>query len=161
MVTRLALLVLVSSLGHLPGSLHAQGAASTSPTVTASVGMGVIVDSGDLESGGMSALLEIDLSHARVRWSVFASVRGIGGACANGCDLSGQTFGAGLSYLIGRVGVGGGVGLLHRSERWHIHPHGQLSVRLGVFRAQVRVEDSEGTQGVHVPILLGLQLPVG
>ncbi len=161
MVTRLALLVLVSSLGHLPGSLHAQEAAGPSPTVTPSLGMGVIVDDGELESGGLSALLEIDLTHARVRWSVFAAVRGIGVACADGCNLSGQTFGAGFSYLFGRVGVGGGAGLLHRSGRWHLHPHGQLSVELGVFRAQLRVEDSEGTEGVHFPILLGLKLPVG
>ena len=105
-------------------------------------------------------LLEIDLSQTRVRWSVFVAARGIGAGCSDGCDLSGQTIGAGLSYLLGRVGVGGGVGLLHRSEGWHLHPHGQLSLALGVFRAQLRLEASEGTDGMHVPLLIGLQLPL-
>ena len=157
----LTLLILLSCLGHLSESLSAQEAVAPSPTITPSVGMGGILDNGDLESGGMSVLLEIDLSQSRLRWSLFGEVRGIGVGCADGCDLSGQTIGAGVSYLLGRVGVGGGVGFLHRSAGWNLQPHGQLSVALGVFRTQLRLEASEGTGGMHVPLLFGLQLPVG
>ena len=98
MERRLTLFILLSCLVHHSGSLTAQEASGTSLTVTPSVGMGVIPDNGELASGGMTTFLEIDLSRARWRWSVFAAVRGIGVGCSDGCDSGGQGFGLGISY---------------------------------------------------------------
>jgi hypothetical protein len=130
-------------------------------TVTPSLGMAVIFENGGIASGGMSALLEVDLSRAWLRWGAFAAVRGIGVGCANGCDLGGRAIGLGVSVVLRGVGVGGGVGLLNRSEAWHVQPHGQLSVGRRRLRAQVRIEIPEDTDGVHVPFLLGFRIPVG
>ena len=109
----------------------------------------------------MSTLLEVDVSRARWRWSVFAAVRGIGAGCSDGCDLGGQSVGAGVSYLLGAVAVGGGLGGLHRSVGWHLQPHGQLSFERGAFRAQVRVQVPDVGDGVHIPLLFGLRIPIG
>ena len=158
---RLIALVLLAYLGQHPPSLHAQDTAGTSLTLTPSLGLGAILDRGNLESGGAEALLEVELTRSRLRWSVFGAVRGIGVGCSHGCDFSGESLGVEVSYLLGRVGVGGGVGLLHRSGEWHLQPHGQLSIGYGIFRAQLRVEVPQGVDGVFVPILFGLQVPVG
>ncbi len=158
---RLIALVLLAYLGQHPPLLYAQDTAGTSLTLTPSVGIGAILDRGNLESGGAEALLEVELTRSRLRWSVFAAIRGIGVECSDGCDLSGESLGVGVSYLLDRVGVGGGVGLLHQSGQWHFQPHGQLSIAHGIFRAQLRVEVPQGVDGVFVPILFGLQIPVG
>ena len=161
MERRLTLFILLSCLVHHSGSLTAQEASGTSLTVTPSVGMGVIPDNGELAFGGMTTFLEIDLSRARWRWSVFAAVRGIGVGCSDGCEFGGQAVGVGIAYLLGGVAVGGGLGGLHRSAEWHVQPHGQLSFEQGVFRAQLRIEIPEGIEGVHVPMLVGFRIPVG
>ena len=156
----LTLFVLLSCFTHHSGSLQAQEASGASLTVTPSLGFGVIPENGGLSSEGLTTLLEIDLSRARWRWSVFAAVRGIGVACSDGCESGGQAFGLGLSFLLGGVAVGGGLGGLHRSAKWHVQPHGQLSFAKGVVRLQLRVEVPEGTDGVHVPMLVGLRIPI-
>lgn len=161
MPKRFVLLALVVCFGPRSGSLRAQESVGVSLTVTPSVGMAVITRNGNLESGGMTAIVEIDLHSAPLRWSVYAAVRGIGVGCSDGCDLGGRAVGGGISYLLGRIGVGGGVGLLRRSAEWHLQPHGQLSVVSGVLRVQLRLEVPESVGGVHIPLLFGLQVPVG
>ena len=143
------------------GALRAQEPVGVALEVTPSVGMAAITRNGNLESGGMSALMEIDLRSASLSWSAYASTRGIGAGCSNGCDLGGKAFGVGTSYLFGSIGVGGGVGLLRRSAEWHVQPHGRLSVVRGALRFQVRLEAPEGVGGVHVPVLFGWRIPIG
>ena len=161
MRNRFALLLLVVCLVPNSGALHAQEAPGTSLTVTPYVGMAVIPDNGHLASGGMTTLLEIEVNHASWRWSVFGEARGIGVSCSDGCDMGGQAVGIGISRIVGTVAVGGGLGGLHRSSGWHVQPHGQLSFSKGVFRAQLRVEVPNGTDGTHFPLLAGLGIPVG
>ena len=161
MWNRFALLLLVLCLVRDSGALHAQQAPGASLAVIPSVGMAAIPDNGHLASGGMTALLEIEISRAGWRWSVFGEARGIGVGCSDGCDMGGQAAGVGLSRVFGAVAVGGGLGGLHRSSGWHVQPHGQLSFAKGSFRAQLRVEVPHGTDGTHFPILAGLTIPVG
>ncbi len=162
MPTRLIILALL--LGTVPGVLDAQQSASPTLTVTPSLGLAAITRNGSLESGGMSTYLEVDLQRSSLLWSAFAGQRGIGVGCSHGCDFGGQSVGAGVSYLHGPVRVGGGVGLLHRADEWHFQPYGQISAVRGILRAQVRLEVPKGLgdsqDGVHIPVLLGLQFPV-
>lgn len=130
-------------------------------TVTPSVGFGMVANNGRLESGGMSTLLQIDLSGSSVRWGVFGSVRGIGVGCSNGCDLSGQALGSEMTFLLGDVGVGAGLGLIHRFTGWHAQPHGKLSLDVGALRMQLRVEVSSGGYlRTYIPLLLGRPIHV-
>ena len=161
MPPRLALLVLLGCFWPRSAALHAQRSVGASLTITPSVGMAVIGDNGHLASGGMSAIVEIDLQGTSLRWGVSAAVRGIGIWCSDGCDLGGHAVGAGISYLLGAIGVGGGVGLLHRSAGWLVQPHGQLSLVRGRLRLQLRLEVPEGVDRVHILLLFGLQVPVG
>lgn len=154
-ITLLILLGVSSS-----GSVRAQEASGVSMTITPSVGMAVILGDGDLWSGGMTTLLEIDLTRLRWRWSLFAAASGIGVGCSDGCELGGESVGGGISYRFGGFAVGGGLGGLHRSTGWHVQPHGLLSFDRGVFRAQLRVELPERTDGAHAPILVGFRIPV-
>jgi len=154
----LSLVVLLACFGVEP--LLAQEA-PTVPTVIPSVGFGAVFDSGHPESGGMSTLIQIEMSGDRLRWGLFASVRGIGVGCTDGCDLSGRALGAEIAFLVGRVGIGPGLGLIHRFTGWHVQPHGQLSLLLGTLRVQLRVEVSSGSNGVHVPLLVGRQIRIG
>jgi len=157
---RFILLALLAYLGQHPPSLQAQNTEDASLTVTPSLGLGAILDRGHFESGGAEALLEVEWTRSRLRWDAFASFRGIGVGCSDGCDLSGEAFGVGVSYLLNRVGVGGGVGVLHQAWQWHLQPHGQISVAFGAFRAQLRIEVPQGVDGVFFPILWGLQVPI-
>lgn len=161
MLTRLVVLTLLVPFGLGPGTLRAQESAGATLTVTPSIGMAAITRHGNLESGGMSAFLEVDLHSASLLWSAYAGQRGIGVDCSDGCELGGQSIGVGVSYILGSVRAGGGGGLLRRANEWHVQPYGQLSVVIGVVRLQVRLEVPQGVDGVHVPLLFGLQLPVG
>jgi len=153
----LILLVLLACFGAEP--LLTQEAALL--TVTPSVGFGAVFDGGHPESGGMSTLIQIEMNRDRLRWGLFASVRGIGVGCSDGCDLSGKALGAEIAFLMGRVSVGPGLGLIHRFTGWHAQPHGQLSFPLGTLRVQLRVEVASGSNGLHVPLLLGRQIRIG
>ncbi len=97
---RLIALVLLAYLGQHPPLLRAQDTAGTSLTLTPSVGIGAILDRGHLESGGAVVLLEVELTRSRLRWDVFAAIRGVGISCSDGCDSSGASLGAGVSYRI-------------------------------------------------------------
>jgi hypothetical protein len=140
--------------------LEAQDAVGTSIGVSPYVGIGPIIDHGNLVSWSANVFVEADLTRAPLRWSLFGSLRGIGAACADGCDLDGEGLGFGVAYLLGVVGVGGGIGLLHQSSSWHAQPHAMLTAGRGAFRAQLRVEVPQGGYGVSFPVLLGFRLPV-
>ena len=116
-----------------PGTLRAQESSSATLTVTPSIGMAAITRHGNLESGGMSAFLEVDVHGASLLWSAYAGQRGIGVGCSDGCELGGQSIGIGVSYVLGSVRAGGGGGLLRRAKGWHVQPYGQLSVVIGVL----------------------------
>lgn len=140
--------------------LEAQDAVGTSIGVSPYVGIGPIIDHGSLVSWTGNVLVEVDLTRAPLRWSLFGSVRGIGASCADGCDLDGEGLGFGVAYLFGAVGVGGGIGLLHQSSSWYGQPHAMLTVERGAFRAQLRAEIPQGGYGVSFPVLFGFRLPV-
>lgn len=141
-------------------SLEAQAARAAPVAVTPYVGIGPIFDHGNLVSWSANALVEIDLTRGPLRWSMFASVRGIGAACSDGCDLSGEGLGLGVTYLLGDFGVGGGMGLLHQSGSWHAQPHLMASAGRGPFRTQVRMELPRGAYGTSFPFLFGIRLPI-
>lgn len=160
MATRILLLAVLWSLGTHSGALHAQESPGASLTITPSLGFAAIGDNGHLASGGMTATVEMGLKRPPFQWSVYLATRGIGIGCSDGCDLGGQSIGVGVSYLWGAVGLGGGMGLLHRSAGWLVQPHGQLSMNRGILRLQLRAEVPEGLDDVHLPLLLGIQIPV-
>jgi hypothetical protein len=161
MPNRILLLALLWALGpHSSGSLRAQVPPGASLTITPSLGFAAIGDNGHLASGGMIAMVEMDLNRPPFRWSTYLATRGVGIGCSDGCDLGGQSIGVGVSYVLGPVGLGGGMGLLHRSAGWLVQPHGQISASRGILRLQLRVEVPEGLDDIHVPLLLGLQIPV-
>ncbi len=90
MLTRLVVLTLLVPFGLGRGTLRAQESAGATLTVTPSIGMAAITRNGNLESGGMSAFLEVDLHSASLLWSAYAGQRGIGVRCSDGCELGGS-----------------------------------------------------------------------
>ena len=152
-----ALFVALTCLGQQPISAQA----STGLAVTPSAGVEMVVHDRRLESGGLSALLQVAFRGPRVEWGLFASARGLGGGCSDGCDFSGQAFGAEAAFRMGRVAVGGGFGLIHRFAGWYTQPHGALSLAMGTLQLQLRLEVSGGNRRVHIPLLLGRPVPVG
>lgn len=161
MPTRPLVLILLVAFGVGAETLRAQESAGASVTVTPSIGLAAMTRNGSLESGGMSAYLEVDVHDASLLWSAYAGQRGIGVGCSDGCELGGQSIGLGVSYVLGNLRAGGGLGLLRRRSGWHVQPYGQLSVVHGMLRIQLRLEVPQGVNGVHVPLLFGLQLPIG
>lgn len=86
------------------------------------VGIGPIFEHGSHIAWSGNAFLEIDVTRIPLRWSLFGSVRGLGAACADGCDLSGQGLGVGVTYLRRSFGLGVGMGMLHQSGSWYAQP---------------------------------------
>lgn len=149
----------------------AQETSGGSLLIVPSVGFGYLIDGGDLESAGMSVLLEVGSSGADYRWQAFAAIRGIGVGCSaaveashgssEDCGPGGESFGAEVVRQFGRAGVGAGIGMLHREAGWSVQPHGKLTVWPGRFQVQLRLELSDGLDEIHAPMLVGLRLPVG
>ena len=156
----LVLVALTAVLPLRPMPLEAQDGMGTSIAFSPYVGIGPIFDHGSHVAWSANVLAEIDLTRAPLRWSLFASVRGIGAACADGCDLSGESLGLAVTYLLGDFGVGGGMGLLHQSGSWYAQPHAMLSASRGAFRAQLRMEVPQGAFGVSFPVLFGFRIPI-
>jgi hypothetical protein len=157
---RILLVALSSVLGGRANALAGQDPPEPSAALSPYVGIGPIFDHGDLVSWSADLLLEIGVRRASWRWNAFGSVRGIGAACSDGCDLSGEGVGLGVTYQLRRIGFGGGMGMLRQSGRWHAQPHATLTAGRGAFRAQFRVEVPFGGFGVFVPVLVGVRLPV-
>ncbi|GMV07475.1 MAG: hypothetical protein AMXMBFR53_37500 [Gemmatimonadota bacterium] len=153
-----ALLVLVT-VAPLP--LRAQGREATSFGISAYAGLGPVFDNGSLVSWTGNLLVEADATHGPWRVALHASVRGIGAACADACDLSGDGVGLGVARLVGPVGVGAGMGALHQGGRWYAQPHAVLTAGRGTLRAQLRLELPQGAFGVSAPVLVGGRVPVG
>lgn len=156
-------LVFAASVALFPVCATTLEAQDADPSIAVSpyAGIGPIIDHGSLVSWSAHVFVEIDLTRAPLRWSLFGSIRGIGAACADGCDLDGESLGLGVTYLFRSFGVGGGMGLFRQSSSWYAQPHAVLSTGHGAFRTQVRVEVPLGAYGVTFPILLGFRLPIG
>ena len=135
--------------------LEAQDGTGTSISLSPYVGIGPIIDHGSLVAWSANVLVELDLTRTPWRWSLFGSLRGIGAACADGCDLSGAGLGLGVTYLLGGFGVGGGMGLLPQSGSWYAQPHAMVTTSRGAFRAQLRMEVPQGAYGMSFPVLIG------
>lgn len=147
-------------LVQAPEPVRAQSVAVTTVAITPSVGLGPIFDHGDLVSWSANVLVDLGVTRAPWRWSVFASARGFGAACADSCDLSGEALGLGVERLVRGVSFGGGVAGLRQSGAWYFQPVGMVSVTRGRVRAQLRVEAPRGGFGVNIPILFGVRIPV-
>lgn len=168
---RPTLLALAALLACGPGAVQGQVGARTAVAVTPSLGLAVAPDDGRLASGGVTALLEVDGRRAGWRATLYGEAGGLGVGCEAGdalpgrptsdaCEVGGRALGVGLARLLGPVGVGAGLGALHRSSGWRAQPHGEVSFERGRLRVQLRVEVSGGRYDVHLPVLVGLTLPV-
>lgn len=130
-------------------------------SVTPSGGIGPVFDHGAFVSFNGTVHLELDVTRGPWRWSAFASARGIGARCDDGCDLGGTAVGAGLTIVEGRVGLGGGLGALRQSDGWHALPHLSVVAESGPLRVQARLDWPRGGYGVFLPVLVGVPLPSG
>lgn len=158
-------LALLAAVGSLPASLRAQEAGWSRAT-TPSVGFGYVLEDGSLESGSLSFLAEFDWESTAYRLGAFGAVRAGAASCADGIggscrDLTGESLGVSGSRLVGDLGFGVGIGLVHREfSGWRVQPHAALSVSPGVLRVQLRVEFPEGTDDIHLPLLMGIRIPL-
>ena len=161
MRARALLLALVAASGTGASVAHAQERSGRALTFVPSVGFAAIADNGHVASGGMPAVAEMEIRSGRAALTAYAATRGIGVSCSDGCDRGGQSLGAYLSLAAGPLGLGAGIGALHRSAGWRAQPHGRVWWDRGLVRLQVRVEVPDGWDDVHVPLLVGLRMPVG
>lgn len=139
-------------------ALCAQQPERSAVLVTPSVGFATIPRGGLLESGGLTLLLEAQVVRDGWGWGGYATARGFGVACSDGCDRGGQSLGVQMSRSRGDLTIGGGMGALHRADGWHVQPHGHLSLARGRFVVQLRVEAPADTEGLHIPLLVGMPL---
>lgn len=151
------LLGALTCLAFQTQGLSAQGPDDRSLEVVPSVGFAAITRNGRLESGGMSALLEVDATAGQVRVTGYLGAHGIGVGCSDGCDLGGYSVGAALSYVRGPVAAGVGMGTIRRSAAWHAHPHLQVVVTSGRLRFQARLEVPRSTNDLSIPLLVGIR----
>lgn len=135
--------------------------AAPGATAVLLAGLGPVFDGGNLVSWTGNLMLEVEVGRSPLRGTIFASVRGLGAACADGCDLSGEGVGMRVEGVLGTLAIGAGWGLLHQSGRWHGQPFGSLSMARGALRVQARIEVPRGGFGVNVPLLVGIGIPLG
>lgn len=149
---------------------EARAQARTGPewSVTPSIGLAMIAnasprDGTDLESGGATIQLEVDLRTSAWNWSAYVARRGLGVGCSHGCAPRAiSATGIGVARRFGPFSAGGGLGggYGHESGQWHLQPHAQVSWTSSRIMLQTRFEFPSDTKIMHVPILVGFRVPI-
>jgi hypothetical protein len=147
-------------MAALPVRATAQVEPDRAWAVVPLLGGGRVSEGGNWRSAGAEAALELEYGGSDWRGSAYASQRGLGTSCSEGCFDGGPAFAAGIARSLGPVWLGGGTGAMKQFGRWRQIPFGRASFHASRFRFDVRVETpQDGRTDAYVPILIGIPFP--